>query len=231
MTFISLFWSQLFKMNGTNFNYSSAYHPQTDGQSEVVNRMLELYLRCFTSSRPKEWSKWISWAEYCYNTSWHSSIKTTPFKVAYGRSPPTLLSYILSMTSVDAVEAQLMNRDQVIKELQVTLKEAQSRMKRVYDKHHTDRNFEEGDWVYLRLQPYRQASIAVRKNLKLSSKYYGPFKVLKKIGAVAYKLELLNKSRIYPVFHVSLLKKKIGDNIVVQAELPVVCREKDAFLS
>lgn len=79
-TFTSLFWSELFKMNGTSFNYSSAYYPQTDGQSEFVNRAVEMYLGCFTSSRPMEWSKWLAWAEYCYNTSWHSAIKSTPLK-------------------------------------------------------------------------------------------------------------------------------------------------------
>ena len=59
--FTSLFWIELFKLNGTNFNYSSAYHPQTDGQSEVVNRTMEMYLGCFSSSQPKEWSKWLAW--------------------------------------------------------------------------------------------------------------------------------------------------------------------------
>ncbi|KAL9427049.1 hypothetical protein AB3S75_033771 [Citrus x aurantiifolia] len=224
-TFTSLFWSELFKMNGTSYNYSSAYYPQTDGQSEVVNRAVEMYLRCFTSSRPTEWSKWLAWAEYCYNTKLHSAIKTTPFEVVYGRPPPSLLSYISGMTQVDAIERQLMTRDQVIKEL---LKEAQARMK-VYDKNHRERQFEAGEWVYLRLQPYRQTSISIRKNLKLSPRYFGPFKVLKKIGAVAYRLELPKDSRIHLVFHVSLLKKKIGDNVVVQKELPTVDNDDDSL--
>lgn len=68
-TFTSLFWKELFRLNGTSFNCNSSYHPQSDGQSEVVNRTLEMYLRCFTSSRPKDWMKWLTWAEYCYNTS------------------------------------------------------------------------------------------------------------------------------------------------------------------
>lgn len=221
-TFTSIFWSELFKINGTSFNYSSAYHPQTDGHSEVVNGTLEMYLRCLTSSRPREWVKWFAWAEYCYNTSWHSSIKTTPFEVVYGRPPPTLPSYIPGMTNVDAVEKQLMERDHVLKELKVSLQEVQSRMKKVYDQHHREREFEVGDWVYLKLQPFRQASISLRRNAKLSPKYYGPFKILQKIGAVSYKLELPKESRIHPVFHVSLLKKKIGEKYSVQGELPIV---------
>ena len=83
-TFTSAYWRELFYLNGTSFNFSSSYHPKTDGQSEVVNRTLEMYLRCFTSSRPKEWLKWLPWAEFCYNTSWHSVIKKTPFEVVYG---------------------------------------------------------------------------------------------------------------------------------------------------
>ena len=138
-------------MNGTNFNYSSAYHPQTDGQSEVVNRTVEMYLRCFTSSQPKEWIKWLAWAEYCYNTSWHSAIKTTPFEVVYGRPPPNLLSYIPGLAKVEAVERQLMDQDQMLNKLQTTLKEAQSRIKTVYDRHHKEREFEVGDWIYLKL--------------------------------------------------------------------------------
>ena len=104
LTFTSMFWKELFRLNGTDFNFSSAYHPQTDGQSEVVNHTIEMYLGCLTSSQPSNWGKWLAWAEYCYNTSWHSSIKRTPFEVVYGRSPPTLLAYVPGTARVAAVE-------------------------------------------------------------------------------------------------------------------------------
>ena len=87
-------------------------------------------------------------------------------------------------------------------------------MKFYVDKKRTEREFQLGDEVYLKLQPYKQTSVALKKNLKLSSRFYGPYPVIEKIGAVAYKLQLPSNSKIHPVFHVSLLKKKIGAKIV-----------------
>jgi hypothetical protein len=66
---------------------STAFHPQTDGQSEVVNKIIAMYLRCITGDRPRTWVDWLSWAEYCYNTSFHSALRATPFEVVYGRPP------------------------------------------------------------------------------------------------------------------------------------------------
>ena len=106
-TFTSKFWEELFRLNGTSFNFSYAYHPQMDGQTEVVNHTLEMYLRCFSSPRPKEWVKWISWAEYCYNTGIHTTSKKTPFEILYGRPPSNLLSYVAGTTRIEAVEKEL----------------------------------------------------------------------------------------------------------------------------
>lgn len=92
VVFTSAFWTHLFKLSGTKLNFTSAYHPQNEGQTEVVNRIIEVYLRCFTSDHPRRWVQWISWAEYCYNTRYHSALKTTPFEVVYG-CPPRLLNY------------------------------------------------------------------------------------------------------------------------------------------
>ncbi|KAA8541336.1 hypothetical protein F0562_025299 [Nyssa sinensis] len=187
--------------------FSLAYHPQTDGQTEVVNRTIEMYLRCLTRDHPKDWATWIPWVEFSYNIAYHSSIKTSPFEFLYGRPPPNLLSYTASTTKVDAVDIALKNRDVFLKQVRQCLAQAQERMKRVYDQGHHEERFEVGDRVYLKLQAYRQHSVQFRKHAKLSPRFYGPFRVDQKIGEVSYKLDLPKWSHIHPVFHVSLLKQ------------------------
>lgn len=86
--FISSFRSELFQIQGVSLNKSTAYHPQSNGQTEVVNKWLETYLRCMCSDKPSNWSKWLTLAEWWYNTNFHSSIQTTPYEVVYGQAPP-----------------------------------------------------------------------------------------------------------------------------------------------
>lgn len=179
-TFTSLFWRELFRLNGTAFNFSSSYHPQTDGQSEVVNRTVEMYLRCFTSSQPKFWAQWLTWVEYCYNTSWHSAIKRTTFELVSGRTPPSLLSYVSGITRVAVVDEELRDRDHIIKVARGAIVEAQARMKRVYDGKHREKEFSVGDMVYLKLQPYRQMSLAIKKESETFSKILRTFQNLAK---------------------------------------------------
>ena len=122
--FLSNFWSELFKLQGTEMLKSTAYHPQTDGQTEVVNRCLETYLRCFTSRRPASWIQWLPWAEFWYNSSYHSPIKTTPFFAVYGREPPKVLWYGDIPTPNANVEELIKDRNNVLIELRENLEVA-----------------------------------------------------------------------------------------------------------
>jgi hypothetical protein len=91
-TFTRNFWQELFKLQGTQLHLKTAYHPQTDGQTEVVNRCLETYLRCFASEKKNQWAQWLPLVEWWYNTSYNTTTHMTPFEATYGQKPPSVLS-------------------------------------------------------------------------------------------------------------------------------------------
>lgn len=217
--FVSHFWLELFKLQGTKLKMSSTYHPETDGQTEVINRCLESYLRCFASDHPKTWSYWLPWAEFWYNTTFHISIGKTPFEVVYGRKAPHIVKFLTKETKVAAVAVKLSERDEALNQLKRHLLKAQEEMASYANKNRRDLSFEIGEWVFLKLRPHRQQSVVKRMNKKLAARFYGPFQIDKKIGEVAYKLKLPVESKIHPIFHISLLKKAVG-SYQVQGQLP-----------
>ena len=93
---------------------SSRYHPQLDGQTKVTNKCLETYLRCFTFEQQHQWEKWLSLAEWWYNTSYHTTSKMTPYEAVYGQALPVLLPYTLNSSPVQAVDMILRNRDHIL---------------------------------------------------------------------------------------------------------------------
>ncbi|KAL0546889.1 hypothetical protein IC582_016807 [Cucumis melo] len=131
--FLSHFWKELFRLAGTQLNRSTAYHPQTDGQTEVFNRSVEAYLRCFCGERPKEWNHWIHWAKYWYNTTYQRALGVSPFQAVYGRTPPPLVFYRDLSTSNSTLGEQLQQRDIALGTLKEHLRVAQEKMKTYAD--------------------------------------------------------------------------------------------------
>ena len=120
--FISNFWKSLFSELKVKLKLSTAYHPQTDGQTEVVNRCLGCYLRCMCGDKPKEWVKWLPLAEFWYNTNFHSAIQTTPYEVVYCQTPPIHIPYVAGESKVENVDRTLQSREEAIQMLKFHLK-------------------------------------------------------------------------------------------------------------
>ncbi|KAA0039716.1 ty3-gypsy retrotransposon protein [Cucumis melo var. makuwa] len=112
------------KSHGWEVILSSSYHPQTDRQTEVVNKNVEAYLRCFCGEKPREWSQWLHWAEYWYNTTYHGSIGISPFQAVYGRLPPPLIQYGDMETPNSTLDQQLRDRDIILRALKEHLRVA-----------------------------------------------------------------------------------------------------------
>jgi transposase InsO family protein len=108
--FISQFWRELFKLSGTQLRMSTAYHPETDGQTEVLNRSLEQYLRAFVHHKPSLWLTFLPLAEWSYNTTKHSATGYSPFHVMYGKEPTTIPQYVLGTSPIEAVDSMLAER-------------------------------------------------------------------------------------------------------------------------
>ena len=156
-----------------------------------------------TSERPKDWGSWLPLVEWWYNISYHSATHIRLYATIYGHPTPTHLPYLVRDSNVEVVDMSLQAREAAIKMLKFYLQRAQNRMKQQLDKKRSEMSFEMDDLVYVKLQPYRQTAVANRRCLKLSTRYFGPYKVLAKVGTVAYKLDLLVDLKVHPVFHVS----------------------------
>ncbi|WVZ49037.1 LOW QUALITY PROTEIN: hypothetical protein U9M48_000419 [Paspalum notatum var. saurae] len=220
--FISAFWRELFKLYQVKLNLSTAYHPQSDGQTERVNQCLEMYLRCAIHDSPRQWKAWLPLAELWYNSSFHTSIGCSPFKALFGYEPNLGVSGPLSASTPPSVAELAQVRELHLQVLKQHLAAAQNRMKLQADRGRVELQFQPGDFVLLKLQPYTQSSVVSRPYPKLAFKYYGPFKVLERVGSVAYKLELPSDAQVHPVFHVSQLKPYTPNYSPVFSELPVL---------
>jgi hypothetical protein len=220
--FTSILWQDLFKSLGVKLHFSTSYHPQTDGQTERVNQCLENYLRNMAFQQPKKWHHWLPLAEWWYNTTFHTSLRMTPFQALYGRPPPLLAELLLPPDDTTPDLIPNASVEEIAKQIKENLLKAQERMKHFADKNRSERELAVGDMVYLKLHPYRHTSLSVHRCLKLHSKYYGPFRVLQKIGKTSYKLLLPEGCRLHHTFHVSQLKRHLGPKAVPSPHLPLI---------
>lgn len=131
-----------------------------------------------------------------------------------------MAQYIPGTSQIEALDVSLHTRDVKLQNLKKQLLIAQQKMKATADKHRTEKNFDVGDLVLVKLQPYRQNTVVSRPCHKLSKRYFGPFAVVSKIGNVAYKLQLPESAKIHPVFHISLLKEFNGSSTEIPNVLP-----------
>ena len=120
---------ELFSCSGTQIAHSSSYHPQSDGQTEIVNKCLEGYLCCFVSGKQTQWVKWLLLVEWWYNTSFHIVAKTTPFMTLYGYHPPYITSYLRENSKFQAVEDHIEYQQEVLQLLNDNLNLVENRMK------------------------------------------------------------------------------------------------------
>ncbi|GJV89052.1 putative reverse transcriptase domain-containing protein [Tanacetum coccineum] len=199
------------KALGIDISISTAYHPETDGQSERTIQTLEDILRACEINFGKGWVKHLPLAEFLYNNSYHASIKAAPYEALYGRKCRSPICW------AEVGEAQLTGPEliQETTEKIVLIKQrmqaAQDRQKSYADRKRKPMEFEVGDRVMLKVSPWKGV-VRFGKRGKLNPRYVGPFKILAKVGKVAYRLELPQElSRVHHTFHVSNLKKCYAD--------------------
>lgn len=191
--FTSHFWSELFTLAGVQLCRSTAYHPQSDGQTERLNQCLETYLRCFVHACPAKWSSWLATTEFWYNTCLHSAIGYSPFEALYGYSPRLL---VLPPSDPAESEVSVWSTDRAWMDqlLHHHLCRAKHRLKKQADQQRSERHFDVGDMVFLKLQPYVQTSLAPRSHQKLAFRFFGPYKVF-----AAYWLRCLQACSACPL--------------------------------
>jgi hypothetical protein len=205
--FTSKFWERLHETLDTQLRFSSAYHPQTDGQTERVNQILEDMLRACALQYARSWDKSLPYAELSYNNSYRESLKMAPFEMLYGRRCRTPLFWSETRERKVFGPDILQEVKKQVRMVRQNLRVAQSRQKSYTDHRRRELSFEVGDFVYLEVSPMRGLH-RFKVCGKLAPRFIGPFKILEKRGEVAYQLELPPQlSDVHDVFHVSQLKK------------------------
>jgi len=199
--FVSKFWKSLFSSLGTELKFSTAFHPQTDGQSERANRTLEQYLRNYVCARQDDWDDYLDLAEFAMNDTVNSSTGYSPFQLLYGVSPRTAVDMACESV-LPATQQFVDDMTDMLAHAKARLQEAQAVQTHYANARRRDLEFAVGDLVRLSTANLQLPSTMSKK---LVHRYVGPFKVLEKVHACAYKLQLPPAMKIHPVVHVSKL--------------------------
>jgi len=182
-------------------NISTAYHPETNGQTECVNQEVEQYLHIFVNYRQDNWADWLSLAEFSYNNKVNKSTGHSPFMLNWGRNPRKG-NDVKRESTVEAATDFVKRMEELRKEAVAALEQAAQDMKIHFDRsHQTEPEFEKGQEVLLEGENLKTN----QPTQKLEHRRFGPFKVEKKVGQRAYRLKLPLTWRVHPVFHVSKL--------------------------
>ena len=213
--FASKLFQEWCRLLGIKSNMTTAFHPQSDGQTERVNQTLEQYLRCYTNARQDEWAALLPSAEFAYNNQAHESTKNSPFYVEYGRHPRMFPEQGVATRMAD-LDDWTKRRQEAQEQAKAALVLAAERMKWYYDQGHSDVKFKVGDRVWL---DAKDLNLRIPSK-KLASRRVGPYEVLEQLGPVTYKLKLPKHVKIHPVFHASKLTKYNEDQVAGRTRNP-----------
>ncbi|KAL4340238.1 hypothetical protein GQ457_08G028370 [Hibiscus cannabinus] len=210
--FTSRFWESLHAALGSRLNFSTSYHPQTDGQSERVIQVLEDMLRCCIIDFQGTWEKYLPLVEFAYNNSYTASIQMAPYEALYGRRCRTPVCWAEAGQKLLPMPDILKGTTEKVKFISERIKAAASdRQKSYADLKRREVEYVVGDKVFLKVSPWKKVMRFGRKG-KLSPRYIGPYEIVERMGPVAYRLLLPPElERIHDVFHVSMLRKYRSD--------------------
>ena len=213
--FVSEFWRALFRILGTELNVSTAYHPQTDGQTERMNRQLEQVLRHFLNGQHSNWEDLLPMAEFVMNSYSSATTGYPPFFLDTGMVPATPLSLAVDSLAPVGVppttSGVVQEWKQALEDAQVAMRMAQDRYAAGADLSRVDMSLAVGQKAWLSSE---NVTLKGDQSGKFKARWLGPFKVKRVVNRVAYELELpKTMSRMHPVFHVSMLKPHVEDVI------------------
>jgi hypothetical protein len=208
--FVAEFMRELYDALGIHMSSSTAYHPQSDGQTERVNQELEQYVRLFVNERQDDWDELLPLAEFQYNNHVHSATQTVPFMVDHGRLPRMGFEPRVE-SKVEGVREFVGRMKSGLKEARAALTKAKDDMARYYNRHREPApQYKKGDRVFLDASDLK----TTRPSQKLAHRFVGPYPVMRSVGNNAYRLKLPpSMKRLHPVFNVVKLKKAPEDPI------------------